>query len=48
MVVPKAWCEAVIDKHGRAERITYELWTLIAPRDGLRRREIYIGWCPSK
>jgi len=42
-VVPKAWREAVIDDRGRVERIPYELCTLIALRDGLRRREIYVS-----
>jgi hypothetical protein len=41
-VVPKAWREAVLDERGRVERIPYELCTLIALRDALRRREIYV------
>ncbi|MCW4354111.1 Tn3 family transposase [Hoyosella sp. YIM 151337] len=41
-VVPKAWRDAVIDERGRVERIPYELCVLIALRDGLRRREIYV------
>ena len=40
--VPKAWREAVVDGQGRVERIPYELCTLIALRDALRRREIYV------
>jgi TnpA family transposase len=42
-VVPKAWHEAVLDERGRVERIPYELCTLIALRDALRRREIYVS-----
>jgi TnpA family transposase len=41
-VVPKAWGEAVVDDRGRIERIPYELCTLIALRDALRRREVYV------
>jgi Tn3 transposase DDE domain len=41
-VVPKAWREAVLDERARVERIPYELCTLIALRDALRRREIYV------
>lgn len=41
-VVPKAWRDAVTDERGRVERIPFELCTLIALRDGLRRREIYV------
>ena len=41
-VVPKAWREAVLDERRRVERIPYELCTLIALRDALRRREIYV------
>lgn len=41
-VVPKAWRDAVLDERGRVERIPYELCTLIALRDALRRREIYV------
>ena len=41
-VVPKAWREAVVDQRGRVERIPYELCVLIALRDALRRREIYV------
>ena len=40
-VVPKAWLDAVIDD-GRVERIPYELCVLIALRDALRRREVYV------
>jgi TnpA family transposase len=41
-VVPKAWRDAVLDERGRVERIPYELCTLIALRDALRRREVYV------
>ncbi|WP_435825582.1 Tn3 family transposase [Nocardiopsis alba] len=42
-VVPKAWAEAVTDAaSGRVERIPYELCVLIALREALRRREIYV------
>jgi hypothetical protein len=41
-VVPKAWQEAVVDDKGRIERIPYELCVLVALRDALRRKEIYV------
>lgn len=41
-VVPRAWREAVVDDRGRVERIPYELCVLVALRDALRRREIYV------
>ena len=41
-VVPNARREAVVDEHARVERIPHELCTLIALRDALRRREIYV------
>jgi hypothetical protein len=41
-VVPKARREAVVDDRGRVERIPYELCVLVALRDALRRREIYV------
>jgi TnpA family transposase len=41
-VVPKAWRAAVVDERGRVERIPYELCVLVALRDALRRREIYV------
>lgn len=42
-VVPKAWRDAVLDERtGRVERIPYELCVLIALREALRRREIYV------
>lgn len=40
-VVPTAWRDAVVDDKCRMERIPYELCTLVALRDALRRREIY-------
>ncbi|AQW48273.1 Tn3 family transposase [Streptomyces violaceusniger] len=41
-VVRKDWREAVVDDKGRVERISYELCVLVALRDAVRRREIYI------
>ena len=41
-VVPKAWMDAVVTEGGRVERIPYELCVLIALRDALRRREVYV------
>ncbi|HET9080782.1 MAG TPA: Tn3 family transposase [Trebonia sp.] len=41
-VVPKAWLDGVIDDNGRVERIPYELCVLIALREALRRREVYV------
>ena len=41
-VVPHEWREAVVDEHGKIERIPYELCVLRALRDALRRREIYV------
>jgi TnpA family transposase len=42
-VVPREWREAVIDEHGKIERIPYELCVLRSLRDALRRREIYVS-----
>jgi hypothetical protein len=42
-VVPRAWREAVVDDRGRVERIPYELCVLVALRDALRRRELYVA-----
>ena len=42
-VVPKVWAEAVVDERGRVERIPYELCVLVALRDALRRREVYVA-----
>jgi hypothetical protein len=48
-VVRKDWREAVVDDKGRVERIPYELCVLVALRDAVRRREIYVEgtarWC---
>jgi hypothetical protein len=41
-VVPKAWLDGVVDDDGQVERIPYELCVLIALRDALRRREVYV------
>ncbi len=42
-VVPKAWLDGVVDAgSGRVERIPYELCVLIALKDALRRREVYV------
>lgn len=41
-VVRKDWREAVVDDTGKVERIPYELCVLVALRDAIRRREIYI------
>jgi hypothetical protein len=41
-VVREDWREAVVDDKGRVERIPYELCVLVALRDAVRRREIYV------
>ncbi|WAH98201.1 DUF4158 domain-containing protein [Arthrobacter sp. MMS18-M83] len=41
-VVPKNWVTAVRDEKGRVERIPYELCVLVALRDALRRREVFV------
>jgi TnpA family transposase len=41
-VVPAAWRDAVLDEHGRVQRVPYELCTLGALRDAIRRREVWI------
>ena len=42
-VVRKDWREAVVDDDkGKVERIPYELCVLVALRDAVRRREIYV------
>ncbi|WP_214324874.1 Tn3 family transposase [Nonomuraea sediminis] len=42
-VVQWAWRDAVVDaESGRVERIPYELCVLIALREALRRREVYV------
>lgn len=42
-VVPAAWREAVVDEQGRIERVPYELCVLVALRDAVRRRELYVA-----
>ncbi|MEU7135298.1 hypothetical protein [Streptomyces sp. NPDC046261] len=41
-VVRKDWREAVVDDKDKVERIPYELCVLVALRDAVRRREIYV------
>ncbi|MFE6159278.1 hypothetical protein ACFQ7F_10250 [Streptomyces sp. NPDC056486] len=41
-VVRKDWREAVVDDKGKTERIPYELCVLVALRDAVHRREIYV------
>jgi len=41
-VVPREWRDAVIDEHGRVQRVGYELCVLRSLRDAIRRREIYV------
>jgi Domain of unknown function (DUF4158) len=41
-VVPAGWRDAVVDEHGRVERIPYELCVLKALRKALRRREVWV------
>ncbi|NVK79391.1 Tn3 family transposase [Streptomyces morookaense] len=41
-VVRKDWREAVVDDKGKVERIPYEMCVLVALRDAVRRREIYV------
>jgi TnpA family transposase len=41
-VVPRSWRLAVIDDRDRVERIPYELCVLVALRDAIRRREVFI------
>ncbi|MGB7962260.1 MAG: Tn3 family transposase [Propionicimonas sp.] len=41
-VVPKAWRDAVVDEQDRVERIPYELCVLVALRDAIRRREVWV------
>jgi len=41
-VVPAAWRDAVVNEHGRVDRIPYELCVLVALRDAIRRPEIHI------
>jgi TnpA family transposase len=41
-VVPVQWRAAVVDESGRVERIPYELCALMALREALRRREVWV------
>jgi TnpA family transposase len=41
-VVNKSWLPAVVDDRGRVERIPYELCVLVALRDAIRRREVFV------
>ena len=41
-VVPREWRDAVVDEHGRVQRVGYELCVLRSLRDAIRRREIYV------
>ena len=40
--MPEDWREAVVDDKGRVERIPYELCVLVALREAIRRREIWV------
>lgn len=40
--MPRSWRGAVVDDDGRVERIPYELCVLVALRDAVRRREVYV------
>jgi hypothetical protein len=42
-VVPGEWRGAVVDERGRVQRIPYELCALIALRDAIRRREVWVA-----
>ena len=42
-VVPAWWRDAVVDEHGRVERIPYELCVLKALREAIRRREVWVA-----
>ncbi|MET8327153.1 hypothetical protein [Streptomyces sp. NPDC005181] len=42
-MVREEWRKAVVDDKGRVERIPYELCVLVALRDALRRREIWVA-----
>ncbi|WP_217687116.1 hypothetical protein [Streptomyces sp. CAI-85] len=41
-VVPEQWRAAAMDDKGRVERIPYELCVLVALRDAVWRREIWV------
>ncbi|WP_431031540.1 Tn3 family transposase [Plantibacter sp. RU18] len=47
--MPASWRDAVRDEEGRIERVPYELCVLVALRDALRRREVFVDgakrWC---
>lgn len=42
-VIPPKWQDAVMDKNGRINRISYELCVLIALRERLRCKEIWVA-----
>ena len=42
-VVPASWRSAVIDEAGRVARVPYELCVLVALRDAIRRREVWVA-----
>jgi len=42
-VVPTSWRSAVIDESRRVERVPYELCVLVALRDAIRRREVWVA-----
>ena len=48
-VVPQGWLGAIRDERGLVERIPYELCVLVALRDAIRRREVFVDgaarWC---
>lgn len=42
-VVPASWRSAVVDGPGRVARVPYELCVLVALRDAIRRREVWVA-----
>lgn len=42
-MVPKTWREAAVDQRGRLERVPYDLCALVALRDAVRRREVWVA-----
>lgn len=42
-VVPSGWRGAVVDDRGRVERVPYELCALMALREAIRRREVWVA-----
>ncbi|MEV5576895.1 Tn3 family transposase [Spirillospora sp. NPDC052269] len=42
-VVPDAWLGAIVDGTGQIERASFELCVLVALKNALRRREIYVA-----